>query len=110
MEVSLECDEIQIKYFQNLIGVLRWIVQLDRIDVAYEVSSLLKFLAHPRTSHIYEALHILKYLETHINNNLAFNPINLKTTSICNAEALIHKMRQIYVDVVEDLPSNTLPP
>ena len=60
---------------QNLIGVLRWIVELGRIDIAYKVSSLARFLAQPRTGHIYRALHIFKYLEAHIDNDISFDPL-----------------------------------
>ena len=38
-----------------------WIVELDRIDIAYEVSFLSKILAQPRTGHLYQGLHIFKY-------------------------------------------------
>ena len=78
LDISLECNHFEINYFQNLIGVLRWIVELGRIDIAYEVSSLSKFLAQPKTGHIYQALHIFKYLEAHIDNELSFNPLTRK--------------------------------
>ena len=44
LELSSECDNDQTNYFQNLIGVLRWIVELGRIDIVYKVLSLSKFL------------------------------------------------------------------
>ena len=75
LDTSLMCDHNQTNYFQNLIGVIRWIIELGRINIAYEVSSLSKFLTKPRTGHIYQALHIFKYLETHIKNNLSFDPL-----------------------------------
>ena len=40
LDISLEYNYSEINYFQNLIGVLRWIVELGRIDIAYKVSSL----------------------------------------------------------------------
>ena len=52
LDVSMECNDNQMNYFQNLIGVLRWIVELGRIDIAYKVSLLSKFLARPKTGHI----------------------------------------------------------
>ena len=45
-----------------------------------------------------------------MDNDLAFDPIYLKTTSVCDPEALIREMKQFYVDAVEDLPSNAPPP
>ena len=68
------CDQNQTTYFQNLIGVLRRIIELGRIDIAYEVSSLSKFLAKPQTGHIYQALYIFKYLETHIKKRFVLRP------------------------------------
>ena len=47
LDTSLECDQDQKNYFQNSIGVLRWIIELGRIDIAYEVSLLSNFLAKP---------------------------------------------------------------
>ena len=34
------CDEYQLKYYQNLIGILRWTVEIGRMDILYEVSLL----------------------------------------------------------------------
>ena len=75
LDILLICNHFEINYFQNLIGVLRWIVELGRIDIVYKVSSLSKFLAQPRTGHIYQALHIFKYLEAHIDNEISFDPL-----------------------------------
>ena len=63
MDTSVVCGENSTNYVQNLIEVLRWIVKLGRIDIAFEFLSLFKFLSHPETGHIYQALHVFKYLE-----------------------------------------------
>ena len=68
LDTSLEYDQDQTNYSQNLIGVLCWIIELGRIDITYEVSSLSKFLAKPQTGHIYQVLHIFKDLDMHIRN------------------------------------------
>ena len=39
LDVSSECGGDQTNYFQNLIGVLRWIVELGRIDIV-DISAL----------------------------------------------------------------------
>lgn len=49
LDLSAEYSPDQTTYYQNLIGVLRWIVKLGRIDIAFEVSSLSKFLVCPCT-------------------------------------------------------------
>ena len=80
LDVSNECDDFFTNYFLNLIGVLRWIVEIGRIDISFEVSTLSKYLAFPRTVHIYQALYIFNYLELHINNELAFDPLYHEVT------------------------------
>ena len=73
LDTTMLCHDSSTNYFQNLIGVLRWIVELSQRDIAFESSSLSKFLSYLSTRHIYQALHIYKYLETHIDNDLLFD-------------------------------------
>ena len=75
LDTSVMCNWNQTNYFQNLSGVFHSIIELGRINIAYEVSLISKFLANPQTGHIYQALHIFKYLERHIKNNLSFDPL-----------------------------------
>ena len=62
LENSDEFIDDQVNFFQNLIGLLCWIIELGRIDIAFEVSSLSKFLSNPRTDHLTQALHVFKEL------------------------------------------------
>jgi hypothetical protein len=50
-----ESDELgpeDATYYQSLIGVLRWIVEIERMDIIMEVSALLSFVAMPREGHM----------------------------------------------------------
>ena len=38
LDTSQECTEEEVTMFQNLIGILRWAVELGRIDIHLEVS------------------------------------------------------------------------
>ena len=106
LDTTATCDKRLTNYFQNLIGVLRWIVELGRIDIAFEVSSLSKFLSHPRTGHIYQALHIFKYLETHIDNDLSFDPIYNNIVDSGKNYEKAKEMKKIYIDAKEVFPTN----
>ena len=57
-------DDTAILYMQ-LIGILRWLVELGRIDVAAEVSMLSSYNAMPREGHFHAALHVFAYLQKH---------------------------------------------
>ena len=75
LDTMVMYDEGLTNYFQNLVGILRWTVKLGQIDIAFEVSTLSKFLSCTQTGHIYQVLHIFKYLETHVNNDFSFDPM-----------------------------------
>ena len=110
MDVSDECSSSQTQFFQNLIGILRWTVELGCIDIAYEVSILSRYLSQPRTGHLVQALHIFKYLDVHKSNELAFDPAYHDVEDPQLVQARIDAMKEMYPDAVEDLPPNAPPP
>jgi hypothetical protein len=62
---DVETEDAQASYYAGLIGVLRWCIELGRIDIMIEVSLLSRFLANPREGHLQQALHIFGYLKKH---------------------------------------------
>jgi len=65
----------QANYFQSLIGILRWAIELGWIDIHIDVALLSSYLAEPRLGHLEQALHIFSYLKYHITSHLVFDPI-----------------------------------
>ena len=59
--------------YQELIGKLRWVVEIGRIDILTEVSLLSQHLAAPRHGHLGQAFHIFAYLKSHPNLCLSFD-------------------------------------
>ena len=110
LDTSVECSPDQITLYQNIIGILRWIVELGRIDIAFEVSLLSRYLVQPRTGHLVQALHIVKYLDIHSKNDLAFDPAVHDVEDPNLVKARIQAMKEIYVDAKEELPTNAPPP
>ena len=41
-----------VSYFQSLIGVLQWIVELGRGDLTMEISAMDSMMALPREDHL----------------------------------------------------------
>ena len=74
IDMSPELDESSSAYYQSLIGILRWIVEMGRIDIITEVSMLSSFVAMPREGHLNQVLHIFAYLKTHVNARLMLDP------------------------------------
>ncbi len=56
--LDAECSS----FYQHLIGVMRWMVELGHIDIATELSLLFSHLAYPQEGHLHVALHIMSYL------------------------------------------------
>ena len=52
LDVSSMLDPKHANYYQNLIGVLRWAVELGRIDIHYHVAIMSRYLAAPREGHL----------------------------------------------------------
>ena len=74
IDASAELDQDGIGYYQSLIGVLRWIVEMGRMDICMEVSSLSSYIAMPREGHMQQVLHIFAYLKINHNARVVFDP------------------------------------
>jgi hypothetical protein len=61
-------------YYQSLISVLHWIVELGRVDICCEVSMLSSCLALPREGHLEQLFHIFAYLKGKHNTEMTFDP------------------------------------
>lgn len=110
LDVSIICSDTEASYYQNLIGVLRWIVELGRIDIHFEVATLSQYLVNPRRGHLHQALHIFKYLDIHKESFLSFDPtyidlgepLNMEDSPKCKIKA----MQDFYPDAREPIPTN----
>ena len=74
LDVSRELTVDDAAYYQSLIGILRWIVELGRVDVCLEVSMMSSHLALPREGHLEQVLHIFAYLKKYHNTELVYGP------------------------------------
>ena len=63
LDVSSELNVADAAYYQSLIEILRWMVELGRVDVCLEVSMMSSHLALPREGHLEHVLHIFAYLK-----------------------------------------------
>jgi hypothetical protein len=66
-------DDDDANYYQSLMGILQWVVELGRIDVAYEVQLMASFSCAPRKGHMEALLGIFKYLKKFIKLKLVMD-------------------------------------
>ena len=74
LDVSPELMSRDSAYYQSLIGILWWIVELRRIDICLEVSMMSSHLTVPRKGHLNQVLHIFAYLRKYHNTVLVYDP------------------------------------
>ena len=59
IDISPELNATDAAYYQSLIGILRWMVELGRVDImCMEVSMMSSSLALPREGHLNQVFHI----------------------------------------------------
>jgi hypothetical protein len=73
LDVSAELKADGVQYYQELIGVLRWAVEIGRVDILLETSLMLAHLALSRIGHLEALYRIFGYLKIHLKRKLAFN-------------------------------------
>lgn len=74
LDVTPELDAQAASFYQTQIGVLRWCVELGRIDIITEVSELASYFMIPRERHLEEVFHLFIYLEKRHNLRIVFDP------------------------------------
>jgi hypothetical protein len=70
LDTSQELDDDKKTFYQEMIGIFCWTVELGRCDILLEVSFLSSHLSLPRLGHIQAACHIFNYLLAHPNRSI----------------------------------------
>ena len=104
LDMSPLCDDLKTNYYQNLIGVLRWAVELGRIDIHCPVALLSQYLAQPRLGHLDQALHIFAYLKQHQRSTIVFDDRYIEWEKLI--EFPNHDWTDFYRDAKETIPTN----
>ena len=94
-------------WYALLIGMLRWMVEISRIDIITEVSMMSSHMAMPREGHLEAVLHIFGFLKVKYNSRMCFDP----TVPNCDERAFMNcNWKQFYGEVEEAIPSNAPKP
>ncbi len=60
-------------YYQGLIGVLRWITELGRLDILLPVSMMSRYLVAARIGHLDQLFHMFAYLKRYDASTMVFD-------------------------------------
>ena len=98
-----ELDERQASYYASLMGVLRWCIELGRIDIMVEVGLLARFQANPREGHLEQLFHLFAYLKKYNRSALVFDPTEPFLDESVFAECA---WKEYYPGAAEAIPPN----
>ena len=98
-----ECSDEMASRYSQLIGVLRWSVELGRIDIYTETALLSQHLALPRVGHLETVYHVFSYLSRHEKSSIIFDPTDPLPNTPTRAKA---DWSSFYSDLEEELPPN----
>ena len=103
LEQSRELDAKRGQYYQSLIGVLRWICELGRVDVLVAVSMLSRYVVSPREGHLQQVFHLFAYLKHHKRSRMVFDD----TEPVFDENAFkVCDWSEFYPEAEEPIPPN----
>jgi hypothetical protein len=95
------------QYYMELIGILRWIVELGRMDIMVAVSMLSSYTMQPCIGHLDQVFHIFGYLKRNRWASLVFDESRVDWNE---ASFQTHDWTDFYTDAKESLPPNAPAP
>ena len=103
LDMSPELGSRQLNYYQGLIGVLRWVCEIGRIDILMPVSLMSRYLVSAREGHLEQVFHIFAYLKSHSKSTMVFDDTypTFQGTRFMKCD-----WSEFYPDATEAIPEN----
>ena len=98
-------DATQHKVYQQMLGMLNWLVTIGRFDIAFATSSLARFVACPRKGHLDRLKHVFGYLKKWPNRRIRIDsrdPILIGSEEVFQKD-LMSEFRSDYPNALEEL-------
>jgi hypothetical protein len=107
LDLSPELGSKQLNYYQGLVGVLRWICEIGRLDILMPVSMMPRYLVSARQGHLEQLFHIVAYSKHHPRSTMVFDD----TIPVFRGERFVKcDWSEFYPDASEAIPENMLQP
>jgi hypothetical protein len=107
LDVTPFLDDEETNFYQSQVRILRWMVELGRLDLYLYVALLSSYLFQPRQGHLEAVYYMFGYLKAHDRSTMVFdsNYINWKDEDFPR-----HDWMDFYPDVIEEKPTNAPEP
>ena len=111
LDLTSYCSSTEHQFYQQMVGILRWMIELGRIDISTEVSLMSRYLAQPRIGHLIQVLHIFSFLKSNECMDLCYDPtkLNIKEPTVLpqeRAQSRANVMKLLYPDAIDLMPPN----
>ena len=73
-DVTPELAPKEAAYYMSLIGILRWMLELGRVDICLDVSMMSSYMDMYKEGQQAQLFHIFAYLKKHHNTEMVFDP------------------------------------
>jgi hypothetical protein len=103
LDVTELCEVDEAEFYQQQISVLRWDVELGRLDITGDQASA--YTAAPRVGHLKAVLHIFSYLNQHDCSKLVLDDSYVRID-----DELECGWSGFYPNAREDIPNNVPEP
>ncbi len=107
LDISPLLQGDDITFYQSQISILRWMVELGRVDIHINVSLLSSYLTAPQQGHMEAVYSIYGYLKSHTRSTMVFDDTYLQWG---DADFTSYDWTEFYRDAKEDIPVNTPQP
>ena len=104
LDMSEPLDEDLMSRYKQLIGILRWMVELGRLDIYLELSLLSHYLAAPRIGHLEAVYHIFAYVKTNNKSSIVLDCKHVRLDESAFANVPMQSWHEFYGEVAEEIP------
>ena len=107
VDITPFLNDKEAKLFSSQISILRWMVELGRLDIFIQVSLLSSFLVQPRQGHLEAIYYLYGYLKAHDRSTMVFDT---EYINWCDDDFPEQDWTKFYRDVKSDFPPNAPEP
>ena len=101
LDTTDECNEKNASRFRQIIGLLRWAIELGRFDILTEVAFMSQYQAAPRLGHLEALYSIVYFLKMNSFKRVVFDPTR---PFIDESRFTEHDWTEFYGDMKEEDP------
>ena len=103
-DMSEELNAKEIGTYQEMIGILRWAIEIGRVDIYLEVSLISAYQAAPRRGHLERLAHIFSFLKKNPKLTLYFGPALPRIDPNTFVGNTSEDFKEFYRDTKEEIP------